>query len=204
MGFSLTITTIILMIVISWNCQGATSPTFRRAFLEYKRLFKPDIFCIMEPRVSGTHADAICGRLGFDNWIRVESLGFSGGIWIFWIENNFTIQLIEFHPQFVACKVLPVSGVSWNLCFIYASPYSPCRRILWTDLKLDSVDLSDEWMALGDFNCVPFQSELQGYSTFNISRAKLFSDWIFDNGLLDMGFEGSTFTWSRGLSSHSL
>ncbi|KAG8649340.1 hypothetical protein MANES_08G081422v8 [Manihot esculenta] len=190
--------------VISWNCQGATSPTCRRAFLEYKRLFKPDIFCIMEPRVSGTHADAICGRLGFDNWIRVESLGFSGGIWIFWTENNFSIQLIESHPQFFACKVLPVSGVSWNFCFIYASPYSPCRRILWTDLKLDSVDLSDEWMALGDFNCVPFQSELQGYNTFNISGAKLFSDWIFDNGLLDMGFEGSAFTWSRGLSSHSL
>ncbi|XP_021621482.1 uncharacterized protein LOC110621511 [Manihot esculenta] len=158
----------------------------------------------MEPRVSGTHADAICGRLGFDNWIRVESLGFSGGIWIFWTENNFSIQLIESHPQFFACKVLPVSGVSWNFCFIYASPYSPCRRILWTDLKLDSVDLSDEWMALGDFNCVPFQSELQGYNTFNISGAKLFSDWIFDNGLLDMGFEGSAFTWSRGLSSHSL
>ncbi|KAG8654139.1 hypothetical protein MANES_05G103750v8 [Manihot esculenta] len=158
----------------------------------------------MEPRVSGTHANAICGRLGFDNWIRVESLGFSGGVWIFWTENNFSIQLIESHPQFVTCKVLPVSGISWNLCFIYASSYSPCRRILWTDLKLDSGDLSDEWMALGDFNCVPFQYELQGYSTFNISGAKLFSDWIFDNGLLDMGFEGLAFTWSRGLSSHSL
>lgn len=33
-----------LMIVIRWNCQEASSYGFKRAFSEYKRIFKPDIF----------------------------------------------------------------------------------------------------------------------------------------------------------------
>lgn len=33
-----------LMIVITWNCQGAMSPNFLRAFVEYKKLYKTNIF----------------------------------------------------------------------------------------------------------------------------------------------------------------
>lgn len=45
---------------------------------------QPDILALIEPKVSGANADEICMKIGFENWIRVEAVGFSGGIWIFW------------------------------------------------------------------------------------------------------------------------
>lgn len=30
--------------------------------------------------MSGANADTVCKKLGFDNWARIEAVGFSGGI----------------------------------------------------------------------------------------------------------------------------
>lgn len=46
-------------------------------------LHRLDILTLIEPRVYGSHANEICLKVGFANWIRVEVVGFSGGIWIF-------------------------------------------------------------------------------------------------------------------------
>ena len=44
---------------------------------------KPDLLCLIETKIHGDNADKICMRLGFDNWVRVEAWGFTGGLWIF-------------------------------------------------------------------------------------------------------------------------
>lgn len=56
---------------------------------------KSDILAFIEPRVSGAQADETCLKVGFPNWVRVEAVGFSGGIWIFWKMNSW---LILFEP----------------------------------------------------------------------------------------------------------
>ncbi|XP_019189845.1 PREDICTED: uncharacterized protein LOC109184303 [Ipomoea nil] len=71
--------------ILSWNCQGAASSGFRRALLFLVKKVKADIVGLMEPRISGGSADKACKSFGFDNWMRVEVVGFSGGMrqWIF-------------------------------------------------------------------------------------------------------------------------
>lgn len=39
---------------------------------------------LYEPKVSGSQVDDLCCRFGFDQWLCIEAVGFSGGIWIFW------------------------------------------------------------------------------------------------------------------------
>ena len=39
---------------------------------------------LLEPRVSSYQVYGICTKIGFENWIRVEAVGFSGKIQIFW------------------------------------------------------------------------------------------------------------------------
>ncbi|KAA3469259.1 LINE-1 reverse transcriptase isogeny [Gossypium australe] len=60
---------------------GCASSKFFRAFREYNLEYKPDIVCLLEPRVSGQKAFSIIEKLGFDRSHRIESVGFSGGIW---------------------------------------------------------------------------------------------------------------------------
>lgn len=43
-------------------------------------------------------------KTSFDNWVRVEAVGFSGRIWLFW-RDKFQITVLATHPQFLIVRV---------------------------------------------------------------------------------------------------
>ena len=57
--------------------------------------------------------DEICKKIGFKNWIKVESVGYNGGIWVFWTGAIYLIEdqtrnctiLAMFHSL---CKPFPL------------------------------------------------------------------------------------------------
>ncbi|MBA0758006.1 hypothetical protein Gotri_021043, partial [Gossypium trilobum] len=63
--------------------EGVNLPgqNFIRAFWEYNAEHKPDIVCLIEPKVSGKKTNVIIEKLGFNYSHQVEAVGFSGGIW---------------------------------------------------------------------------------------------------------------------------
>ncbi|KAG8654980.1 hypothetical protein MANES_05G199150v8, partial [Manihot esculenta] len=54
------------------------------------------------------------------------------------------------------------------------------------------------WLLLGDFNSFTSENEQTGYVNVHSIGASDFRQWIFDNSLIDLGFEGTPFTWSKG------
>ena len=52
------------------------------------------------------------------------------------------------------------------------------------------------WCFGGDFNAVRFPSERSGSGPFSSAMVN-FSDFISELGLIDLPFEGGTFTWSN-------
>ena len=81
--------------------------------------------------MSGQKASKILKRLGFTNWIRVEALGFSGGICLLWRNSEFDADYVYSNPQLLHCLVTKrktresvlVTGVygesnpsSWSCC----------------------------------------------------------------------------------------
>ena len=63
-----------------WNCPRAVSKEFDRTLKDSIRFYKPAIVALLEPRVSGYQVDGICTKISFENWIRVEVVGFRSGI----------------------------------------------------------------------------------------------------------------------------
>ena len=61
------------------------------------RVKKHDMIGLVETKTSGKQADSICKKIGFDYWVRVEAVGFSGGIWVFWKEH-LGVELLVTHP----------------------------------------------------------------------------------------------------------
>lgn len=55
------------------------------------------------------------------------------------------------------------------------------------------------WIILGDFNAIISSHEFSRGEGRAIDRVS-FGNWINMLGLIDMGFSGSHFTWSRGVS----
>ncbi|KAG8647856.1 hypothetical protein MANES_09G117801v8 [Manihot esculenta] len=156
------------------------------------------MLALMETHVSGSQADNICQKLKFDHWIRIETFDFSGGNWICWNDNGFVMDILATHPQIVTCKVTSFEGIPWIISFVYGSPNNALRCYLWKDLKIIDMDAREEWVVLGDFNVVISEEEQAGYRSFNATGSRDFQNWFFDSTLIDIGFEGIPFTWSRG------
>ncbi|KAI9124541.1 hypothetical protein K1719_004463 [Acacia pycnantha] len=108
------------------------------------------IFVILEPRISGSKADAVIKKLGFHNSHRVEASGFSGGIWILW-SSFVQINILVNHVQFVHMEV-SCNGHNSKVLFtaVYGSPQNQYRKFLWQDLDLLADNISSPWV-LADF-----------------------------------------------------
>lgn len=85
--------------IMSWNCSGAGARSFPRLIQEMKANYRIKVLIIIKPRVSGSRADNIIARMGYDKSHRVEAMGFSGGIWILWEDNLVEIDIISTTSQ---------------------------------------------------------------------------------------------------------
>ncbi|XVF69958.1 hypothetical protein PTKIN_Ptkin11bG0122600 [Pterospermum kingtungense] len=85
------------MNVLVWNYQSAISKEFLRVLKDLLRQYKPILLALLEPRFSDYQADEICNNLGFKEWIRMEAIGFSGGIWVFW-NSSLVIEVVQTNP----------------------------------------------------------------------------------------------------------
>lgn len=184
------------MILMTWNCQGAGSKEFLRAAHLLINTHKLDILVLLETKVSGARANEVCKNLRFDSWFRIESIGYSGGIWIL-VKNPMNIALRYTHPQFAILDVNE-GDRNWNLVVVYASPDGGLREKLWSDLNQEKLGLTKSWLVAGDFNTVMSADEVSNQGTYNERRSKGLKEWVFREGLVDPGYSGPTFTWIRG------
>lgn len=68
------------------------------------------------------------------------------------------------------------------------------------DLRREKLNFTDPWLAMGDFNTVLEASEISNPSNYSHSRSAAFAEWIFDQALVDVGYDGPCMTWKRGNS----
>lgn len=82
----------------------------------------------------------------------------------------------------------------------YGSPYSGLRKYLWSDLDQASLNIEGVWIMIEDFNAVLHADELSNPRNRSSFRSIAFHDWMFHQGLIDMGYVGTKFTRTRGNS----
>ncbi|KAK8662449.1 hypothetical protein V6N13_092022 [Hibiscus sabdariffa] len=116
--------------IFVWNAQGCGSRNFVRVTCQYVRDYKPDVCVFVETRISGSRADHVIASLGFSNSYRVEAIGFSWDIWLYWFDH-IHIDIIACHFQFIHCNISSVDGhTSFLATLVYASPTSAFRKAL--------------------------------------------------------------------------
>ncbi|XP_019186483.1 PREDICTED: uncharacterized protein LOC109181186 [Ipomoea nil] len=100
-------------------------------------------------------------------------------------------------------KVKEVHSIPWSFAAVYGSPSLTLRRKLFTDLTRQSMGIHEPWLVAGDFNSVTSPDEVSNPDNWHSSRCADFTDWIFQEGLIDLGFLGTKFTWMRGTNQAS-
>lgn len=75
------------------------------------------------------------------------------------------------------------------------------RNRLWLDLTIEKLNIAGPWLSIGDYNSVIADHEASSTRGVSHSRSAGPIDWFFNEGLIDLRYMGSKFTWLRGLSS---
>ncbi|KAK8601271.1 hypothetical protein V6N12_051110 [Hibiscus sabdariffa] len=109
---------------------GAASSTFRQIFISLVREYKPEVVVLFEPRVFVTTADWVLNRFGFAHSFRVESHGFSGGLWLLW-KDSIVVDIHDVSNQFINGCFRSEGSMHWiQFTAIYASPHGPKQKKL--------------------------------------------------------------------------
>ena len=85
----------------------------------------------MEKKLGGDRAKAITDRMPFDGAIHTNTIGYSGGLWLFWNSDFVEVELLAKTEQEIHIEVqVRNSRLNWLFSTIYASPRSEERSIL--------------------------------------------------------------------------
>ncbi|GAA0179249.1 hypothetical protein LIER_44028 [Lithospermum erythrorhizon] len=95
------------------------------------------------------------------------------------------------------------TGKCYYITVIYAACNVGDRRDLWKSIR-GLAPASSPWMLMGDFNAITSSSEKMGGNEPNQLFMVEFNDYISDCNLEDVGYIGSTFTWTSGRVSERL
>lgn len=77
------------------------------------------------------------------------------------------------------------------------------RDRLWEDLCSSVLEFDGPWLSMGDYNAVVSNEEVSRGANLTHYRCGKFTNWIFNQGFMDVGFSRARFTWSQGLNNSS-
>ncbi|XP_068334933.1 uncharacterized protein [Pyrus communis] len=177
-----------------WNVRGAGGKFFSVTAKDLVRLNKVNIFAILEPRISGERAIEVIKGLGFSNYYVVDANGFSGGVWLLWNNEVVKLTVVACSSQTITAVVMD-GQIQWMLTVVYASPCPRVRSHLWPYLDGVSAASNMPWLIAGDFNELIHSSEKKGGRPVNKNSG--LGNWSSRNSLVDLGFIGAKFTWSK-------
>ncbi|KAL8168307.1 LOW QUALITY PROTEIN: hypothetical protein V2J09_009806 [Rumex salicifolius] len=117
-------------------------------------------------------ADLAYTRSKFTNHARVKAIGFASGVWLLWNSSVIDITIVKLGAHFIHAS-FPSNSTTYHL-------------------------LVGTGLYKGNFNCITHSSERSGGSGGLHSDSLDFLLLINRLGLLDVGYVGADFTWSRG------
>lgn len=80
---------------------------------------------------------------------------------------------------------------------IYGEPDTARSHEAWDKLKALNSRLERPWLCYNDFNEIIRQDEKVGGARRPYNQMQLFKEVINECGFMDLGYEGSKYTWSR-------
>ncbi|KAA3469953.1 reverse transcriptase [Gossypium australe] len=180
------------MKIVCWNVRGLGNPRAVRRLRFLLKQHNPDMVFFMETKIEDKRMEGIRRRCGFVNGIDVGAEGSHGGLCPAW-RGEFTVSLKIFLKNHIDVLIEECSvNEVWRFTGFYGSPYASDQNASWNLLRTLEQEQRYPWMVSGDFN------EIMGGQPREERKMAAFREVLDECQLLDMGFQGTWFTWERG------
>nr|POE52420.1 hypothetical protein CFP56_50278 [Quercus suber] len=89
------------MKIATWNVRGVGNARFCLNVQDLINGYGSDILVILEPRISGNHAEHVIGQVKLPRHFRVDPIGLSSGIWVLWDDRKCNVDVVRAIKQSV-------------------------------------------------------------------------------------------------------
>nr|POE93967.1 putative ribonuclease h protein [Quercus suber] len=93
------------MKIVTWNVKGAGNARFRLNVQDLINAYSPENLVILEPKISGNHAEHVIGQVGLPRHFCVDPIGLSGGLWVLWDDCRCNVDVVQATDQSVAMLI---------------------------------------------------------------------------------------------------
>ncbi|KAK3228648.1 hypothetical protein Dsin_000529 [Dipteronia sinensis] len=142
-------------------------------------------------------------KLGFCGKLVVNSLGKSGGLCLYWI-NNVVVDLLTYSQCHIDVMISGLGSKRWRFTGFYGHPEQSQMKHSWTLLWRLACMSTLPWVCMGDFNEIFSDKEKLGGVPKNWKDISDFREVVEECNLEDMGYIGPCFTWSNKTAGASL
>ncbi|KAL0378315.1 UNVERIFIED_CONTAM: hypothetical protein Sradi_3137000 [Sesamum radiatum] len=167
-----------------------------RKLLELVKLHRPGLVFLSETKCRVRRGDGIKNKMNYHR-VGVNSIGKGGGLYLFWRKDidvwlqSFSVNHIDITIQSEECPE------HWRFTGFYGNPDTARRKVSWALLRKLARIFVRPWLCGGDFNEILSQAEKQGSLPRANWQIEDFRACLRDCGLIDLGFQGTIFTWSN-------
>ena len=115
---------------------------------------------------------------------------------LFW-KNEVQVTVEDSHRYFIDVIIDKNKETEWRFTRFYGELETYRRMEAWNKLRGLNTRSGIPWLCVGDFNEISRQDENLGGAMRSHNQMQQFQDVIDECGFIDLGYEGSKFTWSK-------
>ncbi|XP_023907827.1 uncharacterized protein LOC112019538 [Quercus suber] len=184
------------MSIMSWNCRELGNPWAVQALKRAITRENPNLVFLKETKLKVDEMKRVQHEIGMVQGIAVPSVGRSGGLGLLW-KSNLKVLVKFINRWYIDALIDSGSEVGiWRLTGFYENPETHKRIDSWEVLTRLGQRLNKPWVCIGDFNEVLSVNEKEGRAEISSRQIMNFRQCLDSNGLRDLGFTGSWFTWA--------
>jgi hypothetical protein len=175
------------------NYRGCERPEAVHEICNVVDYYHPRVLFLSETRLSATHAQDMCRKLGFRNAFGVSSQGFSGGL-VLMYKEDLNVVIKTFSKFHINAWIIDLEGKLWRFTDFYGEPKHVLRKELWRMLHFLRNESDLPWVCSGDFNKMLHGHEQLGGNERQEWCMEGFREAVEYYGLCDMGSSSLPYT----------
>ncbi|XP_033134325.1 uncharacterized protein LOC117127773 [Brassica rapa] len=181
------------MRTLSWNCRGIGNDLTVRRLTEMCQKHRPGLVFLSETKNRRLLLQNMQTDLRFDHLFTVESLGLSGGLALFFMDE-FQVNVLFSNNCMIDIEAI-INGIKVYMTFVYGDPVLERRDQVWERLTRFSTTRNGPWFMIGDFNEITCHNEKTGGRQRPDSSFLPFKQMLNDCGMLEFPFTGDMLSW---------
>ena len=184
------------MSCIAWNYRGLGNHLAVQELAEVVTAKAPAVVFLAETLADEARLEYVKDQIRFDKKFVVQRVNRGGGLVLYW-KNDLLVDVVSSSLNHIDAIINKDTEAAWRFTGFYGEPETHKRHESWDLLRSLHHQTSLPWLCAGDFNEILKQSEKLGGRTRPPGQMQLFRDILDECGLIDIGFKGSPFTWSK-------